>query len=198
MSFSKTELMNFDPNIEDQTVVHINRLPARATVIPAQKAGVYYRNKEESSFVRSLNGDYRFLYLKEDTEKLFFETSFDDGNWDIIDVPSMWQFRGYGMPEYPNVKYPFPFLPPYIKKQNPVGYYRREFTVDSPAEKTILHFGGVDNAFYVYLNGEQVGFSKGSRLPSEFDVSSLIRKGRNLLAVKVFTLGAFSIAASKV
>lgn len=187
MSFSKTELMNFDPNIEDQTVVHINRLPARATVIPAQKAGVYYRNKEESSFVRSLNGDYRFLYLKEDTEKLFFETSFDDGDWDIIDVPSMWQFRGYGMPEYPNVKYPFPFLPPYIKKQNPVGYYRREFTVDSPAEKTILHFGGVDNAFYVYLNGEQVGFSKGSRLPSEFDVSSLIRKGRNLLAVKVFT-----------
>ncbi len=187
MPFRKDELINFDPNIEDQRVLHINRLAPRATVIPAKKKGVYYRNKEESELLRSLNGDYKFLYLLEDTEKRFYEPELDDTSWNIIDVPSMWQYRGYGKPEYPNVKYSIPALPPFVKKQNPVGYYRKSFFVNNPSERTILHFGGVDNAFYVYLNGEQVGFSKGSRLPSEFDVSSLIRQGDNLLAVKVFT-----------
>ena len=187
MTFSKEELINFDPNIENQTLLHINRLPPRATVIPAQKPGVYYRNKEESAFLRLLNGDYRFLYRSEDTEKEFYRTEWDDGAWDLIDVPSMWQYRGYGKPEYPNVRYSIPALPPYVKKRNPVGYYRKRFSVESPAPRTILHFSGVDNAFYVYLNGTMVGFSKGSRLPAEFDVSALIRKGENLLAVKVFT-----------
>ena len=187
MRYTKQELICYDPNIENQNILHINRLPARATVIPSHKKNTYYRNKEESSFIRSLNGDFRFLYLKEDTKKDFFEPSLDDSDWDIIDVPSMWQFRGYGKPEYPNVKYSFPFLPPYVKKENPVGYYRKRFNVDTPAGKTILHFSGVDNAFYVYLNGEMVGFSKGSRLPSEFDVSALIKKGENVIAVKVFT-----------
>ncbi len=187
MSFSKSQLMNFDPNIENQNILHINRLDPRATIIPAQKRGVYYRNKEESSFLRSLNGDYRFLYKEEDTEKSFYKVEIDDSSWDIIDVPSMWQYRGYGKPEYPNVKYSIPATPPFVKKQNPVGCYRKSFFVSNPAEKSILHFGGVDNAFYVYLNGELVGFSKGSRLPSEFDVTSLIKEGENLLAVKVFT-----------
>ena len=185
MRYKKSELICYDPNIEDQNVLHINRLPARATVIPSHKRNVYYRNKEEASFIRSLNGDYRFLYLKEDMKRDFFEPSLDDSAWDIIDVPSMWQFRGYGKPEYPNVKYPFPFLPPYIRKENPVGYYRKAFNIDDPAGKTILHFSGVDNAFYVYLNGEMVGFSKGSRLPSEFDVSALIKKGENILTIKL-------------
>ena len=187
MSFRKDELINFDPNIEDQRVLHINRLAPRSTVIPAQKKGVYYRNKGESEFLRSLNGDYKFLYLLEDTAKSFYKPDVDDGDWDTIDVPSMWQYRGYGKPEYPNVKYSIPALPPFVKKQNPVGYYRKRFFINHPLEKTILHFGGVDNAFYVYLNGEQVGFSKGSRLPAEFDVTSLIKQGENLLAVKVFT-----------
>ena len=187
MKYLRSELMYFDPNIEDQKLLHIGRLPARATIVPAQKRDIYYRNKEESSFVRSLNGDYRFLYLPEDSEKYFYVTELDDSAWNIIDVPSMWQFRGYGRPEYPNVKYPFPFLPPYIKKENPVGYYRKRFDIKDTAKKTILHFGGVDNAFYVYLNGKFVGFSKGSRIPSEFDVSALVKKGENLLAVKVFT-----------
>ncbi len=187
MEYNRSDLINYDPNIENHKLLHINRLPARATVVPSEKRNVYYRNKEESPFIRSLNGDYHFLYLKEDTERNFYFTDIDDSNWDIIDVPSMWQFRGYGKPSYPNVKYPFPFLPPHIKKENPVGYYRKIFNIDTPAKKTILHFGGVDNAFYVYLNGGMVGFSKGSRIPAEFDVTELIKSGDNLLAVKVFT-----------
>lgn len=187
MRFSKEQLINFDPNIEDQTVLHIDRLPPRATVIPADKRGVYYRNKDSSAYLRSLNGDYKFKYLLEDTFKEFYSMKISDDDWDTIDVPSMWQYRGYGKPEYPNVKYSIPVIPPYVKKQNPVGLYRRSFNVSEPAERTLLHFSGVDNAFYVYLNGKQVGFSKGSRLPAEFDVTALVRKGENLLAVKVFT-----------
>lgn len=134
-----------------------------------------------------MNGDYRFHYLPSDTQKDFYLSAVGDEDWDVIDVPASWQYRGYGSPTYPNIKYPIPFLPPYVKKQNPVGLYRRHFTVEHPAPKTLLHFAGVEGAFYVYLNDTLVGFSKGSRLPAEFDVSSLIGQGDNLLAVKVFT-----------
>ena len=187
MRFQKQELINFDPNLENPQLLQINRLAPRATVIPSLQRGVYYRNKEESSLLLSLNGDYRFFYRPCDDMPNFYYRQFDDNEWDVIDVPSMWQYRGYGKPSYPNVRYNVPFTPPYIKRPNPVGYYRRSFEIQAPAARTVLHFGGVDNAFYVYLNGEFVGFSKGSRLPSEFDVTNLIRSGRNLLAVKVFT-----------
>ena len=183
----KSTLINRDPNIENQNILHINRLPPRTTVIPSDKRGVYYHNKYSSSRIRSLCGDYKFLYLGEDTYKNFYLPEESDAKWDTIDVPSMWQYRGYGTVEYPNVRYSFPFDPPYVKKKNPVGLYRRTFTVGTPAERTLIHFSGVDNAYYVYLNGTLVGFSKGSRLSAEFDVTSLIKEGENLLAVKVFT-----------
>ena len=135
MSFLKSELINFDPNIEDQSVLHINRLEARAPVVPAQRKEVYYRNKEESSFIRSLTGEHRFLYLGEDTQKDFYSVELDDSEWDIIDVPSMWQYRGYGKPEYPNVRYSIPATPPYVKKRNPVGYYRKVFKTSKGGRK---------------------------------------------------------------
>ncbi len=176
-----------DPHLENLELTHINRLPPRVTVIPADKRGLCYRTKDQSPMVRSLNGDYQFFYAEEDLLTDWAEVATADTDWDVIDVPSMWQYRGYGKPEYPNVCYSFAFIPPYVRKPNPVGYYRKRFVVDNPAAKTILHFGGVDNAFYVYLNGTFVGFSKGSRLPAEFDVSALVQQGENLLAVKVFT-----------
>ena len=187
MSIEKKDLMYFDPNIENQHFLHINRLDARATIIPAQKKNVYFKNKEESSFLTLLNGDYKFAYHNSDDMPDFYKTDVNDTAWDIIDVPSMWQYRGYGTPTYPNVYYPIPFEPPYVKVENPVGYYRYEFNVDELTPTAILHFCGVDNAYYVYLNGEQIGFAKGSRIPSEFDVSNVLKKGKNLLAVKVFT-----------
>lgn len=187
MSIEKKDLMYVDPNIENNHLLHINRLDARATIIPAQKRNVYFKNKEESSFLTLLNGDYKFAYHKSDDMPDFYKTEVKDDNWDIIDVPSMWQYRGYGEPTYPNVYYPIPFEPPYVKVENPVGYYRYEFDVNELTPTAILHFCGVDNAYYVYLNGEQIGFAKGSRIPAEFDVSSVLKKGKNLLAVKVFT-----------
>ncbi len=183
---SKVQIFNLHPELENPGLCGIHRLAARSNLIPAQKVGVFYKNKEESDFLYSLNGDYQFHYRQTDDIPEFYQSEFSDGNWDMIDVPSMWQFRGYGKCTYTNTQYPFPFDPPYICCDNPVGYYRKKFYYE-PNERTILHFGGVDNAFYVYLNGEFVGFSKGSRIPAEFDVTNLIHHGENVLAVKVFT-----------
>ncbi len=174
------ELQN--PNIQ-----HIKRLNPRATSVPSHRKNVFYRNKEESDLIYSLNGDYKFALFDDEAPKEFEKDNFDDGNWDILDVPSMWQFRGYAEPTYPNTEYPFPFDPPYINRVNPVGCYRRHFNLDKKPNRTILHFEGVDSAFYVYINGEFAGFSKGSRLSAEFDVSDLVCEGENLIAVKVYT-----------
>ncbi len=173
--------------IENQHILEINRLPARTTVIPAKSSGVYYKNKEKSEMLESLNGDWNFSYQKSDCLCDFYSPEYDITGWDIIDVPSMWQYRGYGIPTYPNVEYPIPFNPPYVCCENPVGYYKKRFSVMKKSAKTILHFSGVDNAFYVYINGAFVGFSKGSRIPAEFDVTDFIREGENDISVKVFT-----------
>lgn len=172
--------------IENESCLEINRLPARSNLIPALHEGVYYRNKEESELLQSLNGLWQFCYCKEDRISGFEQENFDSRIFDTIDVPSMWQYRGYGHCEYPNICYPIPFDPPFVRKKNPVGYYRKEFYA-KPSEHTILHFGGVDNCFFVWLNGTLIGFSKGSRIPAEFDLSGVIREGKNLLAVKVYT-----------
>lgn len=175
------------PEIENPKIPSVGKLPARSVLIPSLKEGVYYRNKEESPLLQSLCGECRFRYLTEDAGDAFYAADFDDSSWDTIDIPSMWQFRGYGRLKYPNVEYPIPFNPPYICCENPVGYYRKSFTVKDGFESVILHFGGVDSAFYVWVNGEYVGFSKGSRNISEFDISRLVHGGENILAVKVFT-----------
>lgn len=175
--------------LQNPNILHINRLSPRATIIPSDKAQTYYYNKEKSSRIFSLNGDYRFAYFSDEAPNGFEAVNFDDSDWDILDVPSMWQYRGYGEPTYPNVRYPFPFAPPHILRLNPFGCYRREFTLDKSqmSDRAILHFEGVDNAFYVYINGSFVGFSKGSRLPAEFDITNLLKDGKNTIAVKVYT-----------
>jgi len=173
-------------NINDPKSLQEGCLRPRATVVPALHKNVYYRNKEESELIQSLNGDFRFAYHASDSVSDFYLTSYDDSDWDIIDVPSMWQYRGYAKPLYPNVEYPIPFDPPYVACANPVGYYRKKFTARKCGH-SILYFGGVDNVYFVYLNGEYVGASKGSRLPAEYDVTDKLTDGENLLCVKVFT-----------
>ncbi len=167
-------------------IPHENRLLPRATNIPALRKGVYYKNRLNSEMILDLNGIFKFSYSKEDDIKDFYKIDYDDTNWDNLSVPSMWQYHGYSLPLYPNIEYPIPFVPPYVGNHNPVGYYRKRF-VAKKSGRNILYFGGVDSAFFVYLNGEYVGFSKGSRIPAEFDVTNLLNDGENLLAVKVFT-----------
>ena len=172
----------------NQHLLGENRLPARTQLLPAQERGVTYQNPEASDRVRFLSGDWKFYYSAGVIPAGFEQPGFDDGGWDILPVPSMWQFHGYGTCYYPNVRYCFPYDPPYIHKENPVGLYRRTFDF-SPEKKgrSILRFLGVDNAFFVWVNGQYAGFSKGSRIPAEFDVTPYLREGENLLAVKVYT-----------
>ncbi len=134
----------------------------------------------------SLNGSWRFhlssgLHDAPDGIEL---DSFDDSSWSSLPVPSNWQLHGHGKPAYTNVSYPFPIDPPYVPSDNPTGDYRVTFSVpwDGP---TSLRFDGIDSCGRVWLNGTELGVTRGSRLPVEFDVSALLRPGENLLAVRV-------------
>lgn len=159
--------------MQNQHVLHQNRLDARSTLIPAKHEGVCYRNKEESERIVMLTGEYDFRY--------------GDGEWGKLNVPSMWQYHGYGTPRYTNVDYIFPFNPPYVGNHNPIGHYKRKFTLNEKYHKVILHFDGVDSGFFVSVNGKCVGMSKGSRVPAEFDITDYLNVGENELSVDVYT-----------
>ena len=119
----------YDIKINNPMYFQEGCMKSRATVVPALHKNVYYKNKEESECIQMLNGDFKFLYCEKDSEENFFSVDYDDSAWNVIDVPSMWQYRGYGKPKYPNVAYPIPFNPPFVPYENPVGYYRKKFNV---------------------------------------------------------------------
>ncbi|MBR5618402.1 MAG: hypothetical protein IKW76_01560 [Clostridia bacterium] len=173
--------------IANQHMLCENRLPARTLLLPAQTRGVTHKNFTDSDRVQLLSGDWKFCYLREDTDAPFYLTAKNDDGWDTLPIPSMWQFHGYGTCYYPNVRYCFPYDPPYIHRSNPVGLFRKTFSASCAGRRAILRFLGVDNACFVWLNGQYIGFSKGSRIPAEFDVTGVLRDGENLLAVKVYT-----------
>ncbi len=174
---------------ENHRLPHLNRLSARAGGVPypgpdAALAG------ESGARVLSLNGPWRFYYAASPFEapQDFHAAAYDVTGWAEIPVPSNWQMLGYGRPQYTNVPYPFPVDPPRIPTENPTGCYRRDVEVpaDWDGRRLFLLFDGVDSAFHVWVNGVPVGFSKGSRLPAEFDVTECMRPGRNVVAVKVY------------
>ncbi len=176
---------------QDHRVVHRNRLPARAWFVPqASEQAALALGGDQSERVISLSGQWSFLWAPAPflAPSDFYSESFDAGQWDSLPVPSNWQMLGYGRPHYSNVVYPFPVDPPRVPSDNPTGCYRRWFELPEQWRESsvILRFDGVDSAFQVWVNGQEVGFSKGSRLPAEFEVGDCLRPGRNLLAVRVF------------
>lgn len=175
---------------ENPTLVQQNKLPGRATSYSYASTEDALRGDRASSSMLLLNGPWRFHFSprSEDRPLDFFKLDFAASTWDKIDVPSCWEMRGYGVPIYTNSVYPFPANPPYIKRDNPVGSYIKTFELPQAFKnKTlILHFGGVSSAFYLYVNGQKLGYSQGSRLPAEFDVTSALRPGNNSIAVQVF------------
>ena len=173
--------------IANQHMTGENRLPARTMLVPAQRRDITHRNVRQSDRLQFLDGAWKFRYLPEDTDDPFYLPAFDDRDWDTLPVPSMWQFHGYGTCYYPNARYCFPYDPPYIHRDNPVGLFRKRFRAGQKSGRAILRFLGVDNAFFVWLNGRYVGFSKGSRIPAEFDVTDTLLEGENVLSVKVYT-----------
>ena len=134
----------------------------------------------------SLNGQWRFRLAETVPDDGFEKVDFDGSEWAYLPVPSSWPMHGHGRPVYTNQKYPFPVDPPYVPDENPTGDHRLGF--DLPASwdgPSVLRFDGVDSCARVWLNGVELGVTRGSRLPSEFDVSAALRPGRNVLAVRV-------------
>ncbi len=183
------------PEIENPAFLERNRLAPRADFVPCATpeealATLDPLRDPVSSRVLPLDGVWRFHYAASPAAapERFFESSHDDASWDELPVPSCWQLHGYGRPHYTNVPYPFPVDPPRVPTENPTGCYRRAFTLPDGWEGggLTLRFEGVDSAFHVWLNGEEVGYSQGSRMVSEFDVSRLARSGENVLAVRVY------------
>jgi beta-galactosidase len=136
----------------------------------------------------SLNGQWRFRLAASVAEAAegFEAVDFDDSDWDWLPVPSSWPMHGYGSPAYTNQKYPFPVDPPYVPDENPTGDHRLVFSLPSSwSGPSVLRFDGVDSCARVWLNGVELGVTRGSRLPVEFAVGSVVRPGRNVLAVRV-------------
>lgn len=144
---------------------------------------------EDSLEKISLNGDWKFKYLE--APELSPEGFMEPGagkEWDVIDVPSVWQLRGYDRMHYTDVWYPFPVNPPFVPSENPTGIYKKTISLDRAwtENDTILKFHGVDSAFDVWVNGTWAGFGKISRLPSEFDITSYVKEGENDITVRVY------------
>ena len=175
---------------ENLSVLHENTMPARAYYIPASKRmDNLVEHREESDRMQLLNGTWKFQYFNSiyDIQDSFFEKNYDTENFDEIQVPSVWQMAGYDTHQYTNIRYPFPFDPPYVPQDIPCGAYVHnfEYSRDEKASKAFLNFEGVDSCFYVWINGSYVGYSQVSHMTSEFDITDLLRDGENSIAVLV-------------
>ena len=178
---------------EDNHVLQINREPARAYFLP------FGERKGDRQL--TLNGDWHFRWTKTPDERIvdFYRTDFNDSGWKKLAVPANWEVNGYGTPIYVSAGFPFKIDPPRVmtepkkdwttyEERNPTGQYRRNFVLsdDWAAGQTFLRFEGVQSAFYVWINGQKVGYSQGSMEPSEFNITPYIRKGENQIAVEVY------------
>ena len=178
---------------ENNHVLQIDREPARAYFIP------YAQQKGDRQM--SLNGTWKFRWTKTPDERIkdFWRTDFDCSSWDNLKVPANWEVNGYGTPIYASAGYTFKIDPPYVTKEpkktytayeerNPTGQYKRTFQLPDDWNKgqTFLRFEGVMSAFYVWINGKQVGYSQGSMEPSEFNVTKYLKPGQNAIAIEVY------------
>lgn len=196
------------PEIENPECLGINKQPAHATLIPyADIKEALAARRDASSFSRSLNGMWKFNWVTEPSLRPvdFYKTDFNANGWKEIPVPSCWQLQGYGTPYYRNNGYTFQKDWPHVLtkpprnftayvERDPVGSYRREFEVPKnwDGRRIFLTFDGVDSAFFLWINGEKVGYSVNSRNAADFDITKYLKPGKNLLAVEVYTYSAGS------
>ncbi len=177
---------------ENPAVFGINKEAPHADLMLYPNASTALKgDRARSPWYHSLNGQWKFHWVRKPADRPldFYKLDYNDRGWKEIPVPANWEMQGYGIPIYSNIPYPFPANPPQIPHDyNPVGSYRREFTVpDSWNEREVLlHFAGVQSAFYLWINGQKVGYSQGSRTPAEFNITKYIKPGKNLLAVEVY------------
>lgn len=175
---------------ENLHLLHENTMPNHAYYIPASSyMGSLAENREESDRFILLNGSWKFQYYASiyDVQDEFYKEGYDTSSFGEIPVPGCWQNYGYDRHQYTNTRYPFPMDPPYVPQENPCGLYVHTFSYHKTAEapRAFLNFEGVDSCFYVWMNGEYVGYSQVSHSTSEFEVTGRIREGENTLAVLV-------------
>ena len=201
-SLSSVSAQYNKPDWENLSVLEINREAAHADFIPfANEMQALQGTREKSPWFLSLNGDWKFHWVPRPDERPvdFYKTDFDDSAWKTIPVPSNWEMQGYGTPIYVSSGYPFRIDPPRVtsdppagytafNERNPVGSYRYTFELPQAwnNRRVFIHFSGVQSAFYLWINGQKVGYSQGSMEPSEFDITNYVRKGNNQLAVEVY------------
>lgn len=184
-----------DPVIENPDVVGINKLDARATFFPYNSLELAKEDDvSKADNYMLLNGIWQFNYS--DTPEVrpadFYKEDFDTSNWNTIKVPSNWEVEGFGIPIYVNATYPFQkgeLNPPEIPDgDNPVGSYKRTFELPNNwnGKDVFIHFGAVKSAFYIWINGKKVGYSQGSKLPAEFNVTNFVKPGKNSIALEVY------------
>ncbi len=189
---------------ENEKILGINKLEPHVTMVPYKNIEQALKGEiKDSPYYRSLNGMWKFHWSKNPAErpKDFYKTNFSVEEWAEIPVPSNWELQGYDIPIYVNQPYEFadprfpsftgmkrPNPPRVPHEYNPVGSYRTVFNVPEEwgGREVILHFGAVKSAMFVWVNGKKVGYSQGSKLPAEFDITPFIHKGKNTLAVEVY------------
>ncbi|MGC9354968.1 MAG: sugar-binding domain-containing protein, partial [Mariniphaga sp.] len=183
---------NDPPAWEDPTVFQINKLAPRAHFIPYKTVDqARAEDKWQSPFLQSLNGTWEFNLSQNPSERpyWFFKDDFDTREWNTIEVPSNWELEGFDYPIYTNVKYPHEKTPPVIQDHyNPVGSYKRKFTIPSDwdGKDVILHIGAASSMVNVWVNEEYVGYSEDSKTPAEFNISKFLKPGENSLAIEIF------------
>ncbi len=178
-------------------IYQIGRLDAHASKMSYPSVEEALRlDHAASPYYRSLNGVWKFAFAETPSQRIqdFYRTDYDCAEWADMPVPSHWQLQGYDYPQYTNVRYPWEASEPELKppfaptKYNPVGSYVREFTVpeDWQGRPIFISFQGVESAFYVWVNGELVGYSEDTFTPAEFDLTPYLSAGTNKLAVEVY------------
>jgi len=176
----------------DHTVFAVNKLAPRADFFAYESQKLAEKNEPESSLrYISLNGDWKFHWTASpgDRIKKFYEVDLDDSNWERIPVPANWEVEGYGFPIYLDERYPFnTSWPDAPEKYNPVGSYRHTFRIPETwkDQQIILHFAAAKSAMYLYINGQFAAYSQGSKTPAEFDITSLVSPGENLLSIQMY------------
>ena len=175
---------------EDLNILHENTMPARAYYISASKRmDDLVEHRESSDRIQFLNGIWKFKYFESiyDVKEEFFRQGFDVSEYADMKVPGVWQNEGYDNHQYTNIKYPFPFDPPYVPQDVPCGAYVYEFDYkeDERAKCAFINFEGVDSSFYLWINGSYVGYSQVPHATSEFNITDVIKNGKNTIAVLV-------------
>ena len=174
---------------ENPQILHVNCEKPRAYFIPYEnEKKALGRIRGESGYYFDLNGIWKFRYYDSvhKAEPDVCHPGFSPETWDDIPVPSNWQLHGYDIPQYTNINYPFPCDPPHVPSENPAGVYLRDFILEIDSSKEYyLNFEGVDSCFYLWVNGHFAGYSQVSHMTSEFNITSLLKNGKNRLAVMV-------------